>query len=80
MPETIRYSTTVTSVGLLVPDFIGQGMLIIFGDGAPAELHDLCALHTPDVKDGGVRPGDHQAAGRRAVHHPVVWVTSPTPI
>ena len=25
---------------------------------APAELHDLCALHTPDVKDGGVRPGD----------------------
>jgi PTS system glucitol/sorbitol-specific IIA component len=58
MTETIRYSTTVTSVGSLVPDFIGQGMLIIFGDGAPPELHDLCALHTPDVKDGGVRAGD----------------------
>jgi PTS system glucitol/sorbitol-specific IIA component len=58
MPETIRYSTTVTSIGPLVADFIAQGMLIIFGEGAPPELHDLCALHTPDVKDGGVQPGD----------------------
>src|SRR6478609_1311093 len=58
MTETVRYSTTITSVGPLVPDFIGQGMLIIFGDGAPPELHDLCALHTPDVKDGGVQAGD----------------------
>lgn len=58
MTETIRYSTTVTSVGPLVADFLGQGMLIIFGEGAPAELHDMCALHTPDVKDGGVQPGD----------------------
>jgi PTS system glucitol/sorbitol-specific IIA component len=58
MTETIRYSTTVTSVGSLVADFVGQGMLIIFGEGAPSELHDMCALHTPDVKDGGVQPGD----------------------
>ena len=57
MTETIRYSTTVTSVGPLVADFLGQGMLIIFGEGAPAELHDMCALHTPDVKDGGVAAG-----------------------
>ena len=58
MSGTVRYSTTVTSVGPLVADFVGQGMLIIFGDNAPPELHDLCALHTPDVKDGGVQPGD----------------------
>lgn len=58
MTETVRYSTTVTSIGSLVPDFIGHGMLIIFGEGAPPELHDLCALHTPDVKDGGVQAGD----------------------
>lgn len=58
MPEKLRYATTITSVGPLVADFIGQGMLIIFGEGAPPELHDLCALHSPDVKDGGVQPGD----------------------
>ena len=58
MSGTVRYSTTVTSVGPMVADFVGQGMLIIFGEGAPPELHDLCALHTPDVKDGGVQPGD----------------------
>jgi PTS system glucitol/sorbitol-specific IIA component len=58
MSGTIRYSTTVTGVGPLVPDFLAQGMLIIFGAGAPAELHDLCVLHDPDVRDGGVRPGD----------------------
>jgi glucitol/sorbitol PTS system EIIA component len=58
MADTIRYATTVTTVGSLVASFTGQGMLIIFGEGAPSELHDLCALHTPEIKDGGVQPGD----------------------
>jgi PTS system glucitol/sorbitol-specific IIA component len=58
MSGTVRYSTTVIGVGPLVADFVGQGMLIIFGEGAPPELHDLCVLHTPEVKDGGVQPGD----------------------
>ena len=58
MSGTVRYSTTVIGVGPLVPDFLGQGMLIIFGEGAPPELHDLCVLHAPEVKDGGVQPGD----------------------
>ena len=47
---TVRYATTVTQVGALVPDFLAQGMLIIFGEKAPAELHDLCALHRPDIQ------------------------------
>ena len=58
MSGTVRYSTTVIGVGPLVADFVGQGMLIIFGEGAPPELHDLCVLHAPEVKDGGVQPGD----------------------
>ena len=57
MSGTVRYSTTVTSVGSLVADFVGQGMLIIFGEGAPPELHRPCVLHTPEVKDGGVATG-----------------------
>lgn len=55
---TVRYATTVTSVGVLVPDFVEQGMLIIFGDNAPAELHEICALHRPEITVGGVEPGD----------------------
>lgn len=55
---TVRYATTVTSVGVLVPDFVEQGMLIIFGDNAPAELHEICALHSPEITVGGVEPGD----------------------
>ncbi len=54
----VRYSTTVTKVGPLVADFVGQGMLILFGEGAPEELHEFCALHRPDIRVGGVRPGD----------------------
>lgn len=55
---TVRYATTVTSVGVLVPDFVEQGMLIIFGDNAPEELHDICALHRPEITRGDVEPGD----------------------
>lgn len=55
---TVRYATTVTSVGVLVPDFVEQGMLIIFGDNAPEELHEICALHSPEITVAGVEPGD----------------------
>jgi PTS system glucitol/sorbitol-specific IIA component len=56
-PQT-RYATTVTAVGEQVPDFIGQGLLIWFAEGAPEELHFFTVLHRPTVTTGGVRPGD----------------------
>lgn len=54
----VRYSTVVTRVGPLVPDFLGQGVLILFGEQAPEELHDFCALHHPDDESGGLQVGD----------------------
>lgn len=54
----VRYSTVVTRVGPLVPDFLAQGVLILFGAQAPEELHDFCALHRPDTETGGLRVGD----------------------
>ena len=57
-PTETRYATTVTAVGEQVPEFIGQGLLIWFAEGAPEELHFFTVLHRPTVTTGGVRPGD----------------------
>ena len=57
-PPQTRYATTVTAVGEQVPEFIGQGLLIWFAEGAPEELHFFTVLHRPTVTTGGVRPGD----------------------
>jgi PTS system glucitol/sorbitol-specific IIA component len=57
-PPQTRYATTVTAVGEQVPEFVGQGLLIWFAEGAPEELHFFAVLHRPTVITGGVRPGD----------------------
>jgi PTS system glucitol/sorbitol-specific IIA component len=57
-PPQTRYATTVTAVGEQVPEFIGQGLLIWFAEGAPEELHFFTVLHRPTITTGGVRPGD----------------------
>ncbi|HYT10214.1 MAG TPA: PTS glucitol/sorbitol transporter subunit IIA [Mycobacteriales bacterium] len=54
----VRYSTVVTAVGALVPDFVAQGVLVWFAEGAPEELHEFSVLHRPTVVGGGVAPGD----------------------
>jgi glucitol/sorbitol PTS system EIIA component len=57
-PPQTRYATTVTAVGEQVGEFVGQGLLIWFAEGAPEELHFFTVLHRPTVTTGGVRPGD----------------------
>ncbi|CAN1527589.1 SrlB Phosphotransferase system sorbitol-specific component IIA [Candidatus Nanopelagicaceae bacterium] len=54
----IVYSTTVTAVGELVPDFAEQGVLVFFGENAPAELHEFSIIHTPDVQVRAPQVGD----------------------
>ena len=55
---TTRYETTVTAVGEQVAEFVEQGLLIWFAEGAPEELHFFAVLHRPTVTAGGVRAGD----------------------
>jgi PTS system glucitol/sorbitol-specific IIA component len=57
-PAQTRYATTVTAVGEQVAEFVDQGLLIWFAEGAPEELHFFTVLHRPTVTTGGVRPGD----------------------
>lgn len=54
----VVYSTTITAIGEQVPAFLGAGMLILFGDSAPAELHPISVLHAVDVAESGPAPGD----------------------
>jgi len=57
-PPQTRYATTVTAVGEQVAEFVDNGLLIWFAEGAPEELHFFSVLHRPTVTTGGVRPGD----------------------
>jgi PTS system glucitol/sorbitol-specific IIA component len=53
-----RYVTEVTAVGPLFADFRDQGLVILFGETAPAELHEFVVRHRPTLADSAPRPGD----------------------
>ena len=57
MPEIV-YSSTVTAVGELVPDFAEQGVLVWFGENAPTELHEFSIIHVPEVTTRAPQKGD----------------------
>jgi PTS system glucitol/sorbitol-specific IIA component len=57
------YRTTVTQVGPQVPEFIATGLLVLFAEGAPEELHDFSVLHRPDPLAREVRAGDRLVLG-----------------
>lgn len=54
----VVYESTVTAVGSQVEAFLAHGILVLFGDQAPEELHDMSVLHRPSVSEDGPRPGD----------------------
>ena len=57
LPEIV-YSSTVTAVGELVPDFAEQGVLVWFGENAPTELHEFSIIHVPEVATRAPQKGD----------------------
>jgi glucitol/sorbitol PTS system EIIA component len=57
LPEIV-YSSTVTAVGELVPDFAEQGVLVWFGENSPAELHEFSIIHVPEVATRAPQKGD----------------------
>lgn len=52
------YATEVVAVGALVEEFLQAGVLVLFGEQAPAELHEFSVLHRPSVADEGPAVGD----------------------
>jgi len=55
---TVLYSSTVTEIGELVPNFIAEGMLVFFGESAPEELRTFCIIHRVEHSEGQVKEGD----------------------
>ena len=64
---TTVYESTVTAVGSQVEAFLAHGILILFADGSPAELHDISVLHRAAVAEDGPRPGDTVHLGDTAL-------------
>lgn len=63
----VVYETVVTAVGEKVEDCVKAGMLILFADGAPDELHPISVLHRPSVRQEGPRAGDTLRLGSRDI-------------
>lgn len=53
-----KYETQVNKIGPSVTDFLGEKMLILFGDNAPAELSDYCLTITVNDVDNEIEVGD----------------------
>ena len=66
MPKIV-YSSTVTAVGDLVPEFRDQGILVFFGEGAPSELHEFSILHKVEISERAAKEGDLIQIGRAHV-------------
>jgi glucitol/sorbitol PTS system EIIA component len=63
----LRYSTVVTAVGPQVDEFVEGGVLVLFAEGAPEELHDFSVMHRPDDAFEEVHAGDQIHFGEQAV-------------
>jgi PTS system glucitol/sorbitol-specific IIA component len=50
-------------VGELASEFFAEGIVVLFGDGAPEELLEVAVVHTPRITDGGLQPGDRIVLG-----------------
>lgn len=52
------YSTTVKAQGPMAKDFIGEKMIILFNENAPAELAEFCVTHTGNKLTDTIEKGD----------------------
>ena len=59
------YKATITEIGSMVKDFIGEKMVIIFNDNAPDALRDMAVLHTIEEWDKDVCKGDKVIIGEK---------------
>lgn len=54
----VKYNAHVTSIGPLLGEFREGGVLVFFGQNAPAELAEFAVLHDGQHLQAPVEPGD----------------------
>ncbi|AUN19340.1 PTS glucitol/sorbitol transporter subunit IIA [Clostridium botulinum] len=52
------YNTEVNKLGIMVEEFYGEKMIILFKDNAPEELADYCVLHGKNELNDEIQVGD----------------------
>ena len=52
------FTSTIVSIGDLVPDFLKENTVILFNEDAPDELRDIAVLHTKSEQFVSIEPGD----------------------
>lgn len=62
---TTKFVTKINKIGPSVADFLGEKMLILFGDNAPAELAEYCLLIDVNNVEGEIEPGDTLQIGEK---------------
>ena len=60
-----KYKTQINKIGPSVEDFLGEKMLILFGENAPAELAEYCLLIDVNNVEGEIVPGDTLQLGEK---------------
>ncbi|WP_299092264.1 PTS glucitol/sorbitol transporter subunit IIA [uncultured Metabacillus sp.] len=53
-----KYKTQINKIGPSIEDFLGEKMLILFGENAPAELAEYCLLIDVHHVEDDLAPGD----------------------
>jgi PTS system glucitol/sorbitol-specific IIA component len=56
--QTVKYELTVTEIGPLVSEFVAEGILVFFEEGAPEELAEFSIIHDHGPLQSPVEPGD----------------------
>lgn len=52
------YSSIVKDLGPMAADFIGEKMIILFNENAPAELAEFCVTHVGNELTDTIKKGD----------------------
>lgn len=60
-----KYEVTVTGIGELVKEFLGQNIIVLFDENAPLELQDISVLHTEGELLDDIKAGDVLRIGNR---------------
>lgn len=60
-----KYEVTVTGIGELVKEFLGQNIIVLFNENAPLELQDISVLHTEGELLDDIKVGDKLSIGQR---------------
>jgi glucitol/sorbitol PTS system EIIA component len=58
-----KFDTQINNIGPSVTDFLGEKMLILFGENAPAELAEYCLLINVKNVEDDIEVGDKLLLG-----------------